>query len=877
MAVPVIYLSAAQADLRTHRMAARAILEAEGLQVVDYEIRNATGWSPVRHAMRSRLRECHALVHLAGISFGAEPNAVPDGAVRRSYAQMEYHLASDLHIPCYPIVLGEDFPFDVHAREDEEARMLQLQHRAALTQGMSSMETVHDPGDLQWSLEALAGRIRMSHATPKRKAYSPRQLLTPLILIAVLALAYLARDFIFSGESPQAPVEAVSSEAGAPPAIDRASLQRTRQMIVDLATVAVTAGLSTEQDDPLTKVELAMEEIAEKNGLNPLEAQIEIQRFVRAIDADSGSDMMEKAHAAFADGRYTSAAELASWVPSESDAHNSLQDLDAPSACLLRGHFQTLAGQHAAALASYKAALGNIDRSQMPLEWSTSALNAAVMMTRLTHWEEASQLLTDILIYFDAHPPSDSRVHARALQAMASLQLSMRQTGTAETLLLRARKLLEADPDKFQDDLALTLVTLGEALCFEGNRDGAEDAFRHAVILQEQLHGPESPEVARMLGSLATMLADSGRQAHAMGLCERALAINEQRFGPAHPRVARDLMRLAAVSSHLQDGNREADLCRRALDICTKAFGQKHPATATAMISLSTALAVQPDKAEAETLAREAWGIDAGMLGNEHPSALRDIKALARVLKATGKRDEALDLHRRALAITEQTYGRENPETARAVAELALALSENSRYADAEPLFRRALSIDEKQFGSDDFRVFVGVKNLAGVLRDSGNMEQALEHFRRALDIARRNLPPEDPGLSVELGDVGASLRSMGRYADAEAIFREALAIQEKSMPPGDPAIAETLSSLAGVLFLSGRHSDAEPMYRRVLEVLSSLSKESRYPHPNLELARKNYHADLKRMGLSDAEITRRIEKVEAGEVVKDLTAVSAP
>lgn len=899
MAAPVIYLSASQADLRSHRKAARAILEAEGLQVVDYEIRDATGWSPVRHAMRTRLRDCHAMVHLAGVSFGAEPNAMPEGAIRRSYAQMEYHLASDLHIPCYSILLAEDFPFDPHAPEDHEAHLLQCQHRAVLAHGMSSMEAVHDPGDLQWSLEALAGRIRMGHATPKKEKQSSWLISVPLFIMVALGLAYVLRDFA-PYAIPVQPHEAPEPvETAVPFVIDRAAMERARQMIADIAANAVTAGFSTEQNDPITKVGLAMDEVARQRDLTPLEAQLELQRFANAVDATPYCDVMEKAYAAFAEGRYATAADLASWGPSktkpDADADTSTgadtdtettggtpappKEVDPSKALLLKAHFQCLAGQHAAAIASYKSAMQGIDRSQKPQEWSQTALTTAMIMTHVGQWEEASQLLMDLIVHFDTIPNPELRAHARTLRAMASLQLAMRQPGNAEALLMKACNLLETDPDKNRDDLAMTLVSLGEALCFEGKRDGAEDAFRRAVVLQEQQHGPESPEVARVLGSLATMLADSGRQAHAVGLCERALAINEQRFGPTDPRVARDLLRLAAVSSYTYTGYnaREADLCRRALEICQKTFGAKHPATASAMVNLAGALTRQPDKSEAESLAREAWSIDAAALGNEHPTTLWDMKTLARVLKTVGKRDEALNLHHRVLTITEKKFGTENPETARTVAELAMALGENGRYADAEPLFRRALAIDEKQFGRDDFRVFLGVRNLAGVLRDSGNKEQALEQFRRALDIARRNLPPEDPGLCVELANVGSALRSVGRYADAEATFREALAIQEKSLPPGEPAVAETLSDLASVLFLSGRHSDAEPVYRRVLEMLSTASRETKRLHPNLDLARKNYHADLKRMGLTDEEIAKRIEKVEAGEAVKDLTAVGLP
>ena len=69
----------------------------------------------VEAMLRRRIEDCDAVIHLAGLRYGAEPSGLPPGIPRRSYTQMESHLARELKKPVYLFLLPDTFPYDTAA------------------------------------------------------------------------------------------------------------------------------------------------------------------------------------------------------------------------------------------------------------------------------------------------------------------------------------------------------------------------------------------------------------------------------------------------------------------------------------------------------------------------------------------------------------------------------------------------------------------------------------------------------------------------------------------------------------------------------------------------------------------------------------------
>ena len=90
-----IFISAVTRELGSVRD-----LVKKGLEDNDYHVVEQKNFPPdyrdLKEKLRERIGSCDAVVHVAGQCFGAEPPDRPDDAPRRSYTQLEYHIAVEL-------------------------------------------------------------------------------------------------------------------------------------------------------------------------------------------------------------------------------------------------------------------------------------------------------------------------------------------------------------------------------------------------------------------------------------------------------------------------------------------------------------------------------------------------------------------------------------------------------------------------------------------------------------------------------------------------------------------------------------------------------------------------------------------------------------
>jgi tetratricopeptide (TPR) repeat protein len=201
-----------------------------------------------------------------------------------------------------------------------------------------------------------------------------------------------------------------------------------------------------------------------------------------------------------------------------------------------------------------------------------------------------------------------------------------------------------------------------------------------AVARRADEAGVEEP-TGRLLGQLSLLFGEKARFVQAEPLYRRAVMIFDKSLGPDHPNVATSLNSLAHL---LQDTYRPSEaepLYRRALAISEKSLGPDHPNVATSLNSLAQLLqdTYRPD--EAEPLYRRALAISEKSLGPDHPNVAIRLTSLAKLLLETQRLSEAEPLYRRALAICEKSLGPEHPNTA--VVRRNLGALEAGRRAEA--------------------------------------------------------------------------------------------------------------------------------------------------------------------------------------------------
>ena len=69
----------------------------------------------------------------------------------------------------------------------------------------------------------------------------------------------------------------------------------------------------------------------------------------------------------------------------------------------------------------------------------------------------------------------------------------------------------------------------------QGRYAEAEPPCKRALAIREKTLGPDHPDTAQSLNTLAEVYGEQGQYAEATRLLKRALAIHEKTLGPDHP------------------------------------------------------------------------------------------------------------------------------------------------------------------------------------------------------------------------------------------------------------------------------------------------------------------------------------------------------
>ena len=244
-----------------------------------------------------------------------------------------------------------------------------------------------------------------------------------------------------------------------------------------------------------------------------------------------------------------------------------------------------------------------------------------------------------------------------------------------------------------------------------------ETMAAHVVdLISQAMDAHIGHPTSRLASMLGMFWAEKGVWPEAEWLARLALMIDEQVLGPEHPTVA---IRLNNLSQLLKD-NRVGEvetLLRRALAIEEKSV-QNSAVMALRLHNLAALLLRTKRVTEAEPLIRRALTIDEQTVGREHANFARDLNVLTGLLVAMNRHAEAEPLMRSALATDESSFGLEHPHVARDLYNLAAVLWHINRLAEAELLLRRALEILEKNYEPKQQNVVFVRKELEQLLED---------------------------------------------------------------------------------------------------------------------------------------------------------------
>lgn len=247
----------------------------------------------------------------------------------------------------------------------------------------------------------------------------------------------------------------------------------------------------------------------------------------------------------------------------------------------------------------------------------------------------------------------------------------------------------------------------------------------HATTIADHAEQHEvAPETTgRILNQIALYHFSQAAYDEALPLCKRDIEITEKALGPDHPDLAISLNTLATLLRHMGHYEEALPLIKHAIEIGEKALGPDHPNLAVWLNNLANLHRDQGRYDEALPLFERAMAITEKTLGPEHPNLAKWLNNLANLHRDQGHYDEALPLYQRAIEIGEEALGPDHPDLAIWLNNLAKLHHDQGSYDEALPLYKRSLAILEVKLPADHPHIEQVRKNYKACLRDAGKSD----------------------------------------------------------------------------------------------------------------------------------------------------------
>ncbi len=417
-------------------------------------------------------------------------------------------------------------------------------------------------------------------------------------------------------------------------------------------------------------------------------------------------------------------------------------------------------------------------------------------------WLRMHRLLVHFVRREGADPGAQSAVE-EALIECGRAAATRRLVGAP--LLAVIPHLVHASGTAEEDRASGLRTATGQALKCAGDLAAARPLFEEAVAIYERLLGPDHPDTAASLHTLAWLLREQGDLAAARPLLERALEIRERVLGPDHLDTAASLHNLAWMLHHQGELTAARTLCERALEIRERTLGPDHPDTVQMLTVLAWLLRELGEHGAARPLLERALEIQQRVLGTDHPDTAWTLYAIAYVLREQAEHTAARPRCEQALEARRRVLGEDHLDVSFSLTELAELRRAQGELAAAASLYEHAVEIRDRALAPGHPYTAQARVSLAIVRGDTDDPRLRTEwalarpHFERALAIREKVLGAEHPYTALGLDDLGTVLLLQGERAAARPLLERALAIRVRALGPDHPDTATTRRRLAEV------------------------------------------------------------------------------
>lgn len=526
---------------------------------------------------------------------------------------------------------------------------------------------------------------------------------------------------------------------------------------------------------------------AERNARRAERVQEFLIGIFKGSDPDQTGGEKVTARQLLADGTRRIEKELAAEPEVQAALYDSIAQIQSSLGALPEA--KSLAER---AVAERRRALGDDDPATV-----LSRLTLAETRSALAEEEAAERDLRFLLPRLVATYGADGAETMRAKQALAAVLLNRTKNAEARALateLVASRR--RKNPGSAE--LAASVLLLGVIQENSSRFDDAEKLYREAITLYQRTLGPDAPQAAEALWSLAELDAFRGRRAEAEKEFERALAVERKSLGGKNPLLASTLIDLGSLYMNERRYSEADASLKEALGIYRTL---DHPDAADALRILGVSLIHQERYPEAERQLEEAVAFSKSKLGPSHQVTMTALGNLGEVQLRLGHLDVAQKNLQDSVVGLEAVYGKDADNRRAPLNPLGELLRLRGRVDEATELHRKELALQLKSEGSENPAVPGTRLQLALDLLAQPSPEH-LSQARAELDQAialQRKIDSDHPRLDEMLLASGRAAHAQSDRERARRDLQEALERLKRHHGESDARTREARAALVGL------------------------------------------------------------------------------
>ncbi len=366
-------------------------------------------------------------------------------------------------------------------------------------------------------------------------------------------------------------------------------------------------------------------------------------------------------------------------------------------------------------------------------------------------------------------------------------------------------------------DNAITLTMLGKTYEELNMLAAAQDAYEHALTIEEINSAPNSKVVNTLwnLGSISYQLQE---YAKAEAFIRQILNLIEKDNRKSSADFPASLNLLGLVLDEGPGSDSEAEsLFKHSIEITRNNTGQDKTILHSALYNLSNLYTDNDLLHKAVPLLEEAMEIGKGLDNDSHSYLISN--NLAIIYRRLGFYEKAESLYLVSLSEREELFGLNSEAVQRTVNNLGVLYLYLGSMSKAENMLLRSLEISKTIFQGDDSRFPLELANLGDFYLNNGDFEKSEYFLVRALSSYSHSSLAVSRESATAHDNLSSLYQKLGRIEEAEKQILIALNILRQSVGLKSITASTTLNNLAYLYESQNLYEAALPHFRDSLEI----------------------------------------------------------